>query len=141
MEENQIKIGCVVFVIRDNKVLMGKRKNTFGAGDYGLPGGHLSFGENLIDGARRELAEETGITDGELHFSAVVDDPRIVDKEPQHYVHISFLLEGSVQEPRLMEPHKCEGWEWLPLDNLPKNILVGNRPIFKTFFAKTPYLH
>ena len=141
MSDNQTKIGCTVFIIRNGKVLLGKRKNIYGAGDYGLPGGHLMYGEKLVDGARRELLEETGITDGTLRFSAVVDDPRLTEKEPQHYIHAAFTLEDSKQEPRLMEPDKCAGWEWFPLERIPENILIGHRPIFKTFFAKTTYLH
>lgn len=27
-----IKIGCEIFVIRDGKVMLGKRKNAYGAG-------------------------------------------------------------------------------------------------------------
>ena len=31
------------------------KKNCFGEGTYGLPGGHLEYGEKMIDGAKREL--------------------------------------------------------------------------------------
>jgi len=36
-------IGINVFVVRDKKLLLGKRKNVYGAGTWGLPGGHLEI--------------------------------------------------------------------------------------------------
>ena len=56
-----IKIGCEIFVIKEHKLLFGKRKNTYGEDSWGLPGGHLEYGEKLADAAKRELEEETGI--------------------------------------------------------------------------------
>ena len=41
----------------NNKILMLQKKN----GQFELPGGHIQKGESPIDGAKRELFEETGI--------------------------------------------------------------------------------
>jgi 8-oxo-dGTP diphosphatase len=46
-------IGVAVIVIKDDKILLGKRKNSHGAGTWALPGGHLEFGESIKDCARR----------------------------------------------------------------------------------------
>lgn len=134
--EHYTKIGCIVILIRDNKLLLGKRKNISGAGTYGMPSGHLRYNEKLIDGARRELAEETGITDVEMELCAVVDHLL----RDNHYVHFGFFIKGFSGEPKNMEPDKCEGWEWFPIDKLPENIFPGHRLTLNTFFKKTFYL-
>jgi len=35
------KTGIAVMVIKESKVLLGKRKNAHGAGDYAFPGGKI----------------------------------------------------------------------------------------------------
>ena len=68
------KIGIGVIIIKDNKVLFGKRKNSHGDGTWSLPGGHLEFGESWEDCALREVEEEVGITINNLHFVTATND-------------------------------------------------------------------
>src|SRR3989344_5129174 len=93
-------VGINVFVIKDGKLLLGKRKGSSGEGQWGLPGGHLESGEGMVDAARRELQEETGLQATEFIFVNVVNDAR----QDVHYVQVGFLAEGVTGEPSLMEP-------------------------------------
>lgn len=83
-------VGIGVFVFRsdtDNRILIGKRKGSHGAGvcfataevlqrcltdpKLGLiahPGGHLEYGENFESCAAREVMEETGLTIKDVRF-------------------------------------------------------------------------
>ena len=41
MMENRPKIGVGIIVIKDGKILFGKRKNAHNEGSWSFPGGHL----------------------------------------------------------------------------------------------------
>ncbi len=132
-----IKIGCEIFVIKEGKLLFGIRKNIYGDGSWGLPGGHLEYGEKLVDAAKRELEEETGIKNVDLILTNIVDDPR----EDQHYLHVAFKLDNYKGDVELKEPEKCEEWKFFPLDSLPENIFIGHRKIIGTFLKDKLYLY
>lgn len=65
---------------RELKVLLIKRGQFPYRGMWALPGGFVRFGEDVEDTARRELTEETGVSDPFLHLSGVCGnagrDPR-----------------------------------------------------------------
>jgi 8-oxo-dGTP diphosphatase len=135
--EKLIKIGCEILVIKGDKLLLGKRKNAYGMGSWGLPGGHLEFGEKLVDAAKRELEEETGVREENLTLVSVVDDPR----EDQHYLHIVFRTNNFAGQVRLMEPEKCEEWRFFNVNKLPENIFIGHEKILEMFGNKSLYLY
>ncbi len=131
---NKFPVGINVFIIREGKLLLGKRKNVYGAGTWGLPGGHLEFGENMAKAAARELEEETGLKAEKFSFVNTVNDLR----NDQHYLQIGFLAEGVENiEPILKEPDKAEKWEWFDLDNLPKEIFPSHIKQIQTFREKS----
>jgi len=129
MENNQFFAGVNVFVVRDGKLLLGKRKNVFGEGQWGLPGGHLEMGESITRAAARELKEETGLVARSFGFVNLVNDPQAA----KHYVQIGFLADGVKGEPKLKEPERCYGWEWFDLNNLPENIFVSHQKQISAF--------
>lgn len=77
-----VAADAVVFTIlnQELKLLLVKRKNPPFQGKFALPGGFVHINENLEDGARRELQEETGVKDiylKKLHpYGNVGRDPR-----------------------------------------------------------------
>lgn len=137
MEEKrkEFRVACNIFVTRKNRLLLGLRKNCFGAGSWGLIGGHLEDREKLIDCAKRELKEELGIENVDLKLVAVSDYLGITQ-----YIHIGFLLENYEGEIKLMEPEKCEEWKFFDIDNLPENIFDSHQDLIKAFIEKKQYL-
>jgi 8-oxo-dGTP diphosphatase len=79
-----VTVDCVVFGVelaeRDLKVLLIQRDNEPFQGRWALPGGYVHVDESLEQAARRELSEETNLTDIYLEqlytFGAVDRDPR-----------------------------------------------------------------
>jgi 8-oxo-dGTP diphosphatase len=119
-----VRVGTGVLVIRDRKVLLGKRKGSHAAGLYSFPGGHLDFGENWVDCAKRELEEECGSQmKVEVRRFAPLQPAYFITNDimPQynkHYVTIFMVADWISGEPLNMEPHKCEGWDWFSFEEL-----------------------
>ncbi len=128
MSDQKIAVAVNLLLIKNGSVLLGKRLNTVGAGTYGVPGGHLEYGETLVDAAKRELLEETGVLAQDLEFLHVV-----TSLLPAHYVHVNFLVKRWQGEITNTEPDKCEGWEWHNLDALPENIFSPNKIFIEAY--------
>lgn len=119
MPVDRPQVGIGVFLIKDGKILLGKRKNSHGSGEYSLPGGHLELGEAFEECALRELAEEAGpdIKVKNVDFLCLTNLRRYA---PEHYANIGMIAEWESGQAKNMEPHKREGWEWFDLDSLPE---------------------
>jgi 8-oxo-dGTP diphosphatase len=112
----RIGVGCIVQ--RDGHVLLGQRKGAHAVGDWGFPGGHLEFGESVEDCATRELLEETGLKPLSLRLGPWVEN--IMEDGQKHYITIFVFIDSFIGEPELLEPDKCEGWQWYTWENLPR---------------------
>lgn len=123
-----MKVGTAI-IVYDSKgrILMGERKGGSGQGCWSIPGGSLDEGETPLEGAKRELEEETGlappkgslVSEGWSH--STWEDK---DKGHQEWLTLYFsvrLLES--EEPKLMEPNKCVGWEWVATQDLQNKYL------------------
>lgn len=103
------------------RVLLGRRANvSYGAGLWGLPGGHVERGEGLADAAARETWEEVGITvpPASLRFLGVSR----YDLEGVIGADFLFLSEGWEGTPQPSAETSEVGWfapEALPRDCLP----------------------
>jgi len=101
------KVGIGVMILKDGKVLLGKRKGSHGEGEYSFPGGHLEHMESFADCARREIKEECGIEVRNIRFQLLYN---MKTYAPKHYVHINLLADWRSGEPEVLEPDKCERW-------------------------------
>lgn len=122
------KVGVGVALLRssDLRLLVGVRKGSHGSGVIAFPGGHLENGESWAYCAAREVEEETGlrIDESRLSLSGVTND---VMPGGLHYVTIFMMAKLTDDEAARVqntEPHKCEGWEWITLEDM------FSRPMF-----------
>ncbi|HEU0085956.1 MAG TPA: NUDIX domain-containing protein [Candidatus Paceibacterota bacterium] len=116
MDTPKPRVGVGIMIMKDGKVLLGKRKGSHGAGEYAWPGGHMEYMESFESCAKREIKEETGIEIKNFRFLCVTN---LKSYAPKHYADIGFIADWAEGEPKIMEPEKTEGWDWYPIDNLP----------------------
>jgi 8-oxo-dGTP diphosphatase len=101
-----VGVGAVV-VDEQGRVLLVKRATEPMKGRWSLPGGLLELGESLVDGVRREVAEETGLNVRPEAIVEVVDRiyledvPYNTNERPRvryHYVIVDFWCTVIDQE-------------------------------------------
>lgn len=108
--------------MKDNKVLLGKRKSAHGEGSWGFPGGHLEFNESIENCVLREAQEETGLVLNEVVMGPFTND--IFEQQDRHYVTLFTMSQLVDGEAHVMETDKCERWEWFAWDNLPQPLFL-----------------
>ncbi|MEJ0072501.1 MAG: NUDIX domain-containing protein [Candidatus Saccharibacteria bacterium] len=144
MAEKKVGVGFGVMLIRDGKVLLGRRHDDpekadsllNGAGKWTMPGGKLDFGETFEVGASREVLEETGITTGKLSVICVNQD--IV--ETAHFITIGLMCKEFSGEPQVMEPDEITKWDWFDLNSLPTPLYFPSAKIFENYAKKKFYI-
>src|SRR5438105_3422238 len=91
----QVRVGIGMVVFKDNKILLGKRKSSHGAGEYAGLGGHLEFGESIEQCAKREAMEEAGIEIGNIKFLCLSSLKKYLGK---HYIDIGLKVDWQSGE-------------------------------------------
>ena len=126
-ETPKVRVGVGAFILESSqqsrdipRFLIGKRLNAHGAGAWALPGGHLEFGETPEECAAREVMEETGLKVTNVRFLTATNDYMPADNK--HYITMFTVCvrENDGDQPEVLEPDKCEAWEWASWEDLLK---------------------
>ena len=131
----EVVVGALIINTQGQVLLVKSHK---WGGQYVLPGGHVEFGETLLECAKRELMEETGIVATQLKLIAITDN---IDQERGQYVHASFLITHFIGEISNCEPQYCHEWRFFDLSQLPENIFNPHKKILQTYRQKVIYLN
>lgn len=115
-------IGVGVLVVnQDGHILLSKRLKSYGFGKLSLPGGHVEWMEKLVQTAKREVLEETGIRLKKCEEMRDYTEERN-RKMDKHYATFYLIAEmPKNQKPQSMEPEKHGAWDWYDPFHLPKH--------------------
>lgn len=135
--QTQPQVGAGVFIFNEDytKLLLHKRKGTFGEGEFSSGGGKVEYGEHPIEALKREIKEEFNIELKNIEFLNCAS----FKKYQKHYIDISFSAQVASGTPQIMEPDKHEGLNWYDLDNLPKNLFEPVRLSLEAYRNKQKY--
>ena len=145
MEKQKLPLreGVRIIVLNSrNKVFVGKRKDNPN-NNWQMPQGGVNNGENYISAMKRELEEETSISNikvvKELDYYLEYELPKnlvgIIWKgkfrgQKQKWFIVKFLGKDSDINIRTKNAEFIE-WKWLDIEDLPKVIVYFKKHIYE----------
>lgn len=106
----------LLFLIRDNEILLAMKKRGFGAGRWNGVGGKLESGESVEEAVIRECQEEIGVTPLSYRPVAELDFYGGSAHEPWNmyvYAYLCDEWEGEPAESEEMAP------KWYKINDIP----------------------
>jgi mutator protein MutT len=140
MPKERFKIIPAVYLvlIKENKILLSRRYNTgYFDNYYSFPAGHLDGNETLKQAMVREAKEEIGIILDPLTLELIHTMNRKIPNNER--VDFFFTTKKWANEPKIMEPEKCDDLKWFELDNLPENIIPYIKQMIDSFLSNINY--
>ncbi len=90
MEYKSPSLAVDGVILKDNQILLIKRKNDPYKDKWAIPGGFVEYGEKTEDAVLREVKEETGLEAKIGDLVGVYSNPK---RDPRkHVVSITYLL-------------------------------------------------
>ena len=139
-DKKRVGTGFGIILLKDNKILLGKRhtdskkadSELHGEGTWTMPGGKFETGETFEEAAARELKEETSMTLLRSKVICVNNDKN----EHAHFITVGFLGTEFEGVPKVTEPDEITEWKWFAMDNLPINMFPPSKNILVCYLNK-----
>jgi 8-oxo-dGTP diphosphatase len=118
-ERPSVTVDVIILTVRERRlmVLLIKRRHWPFEGMWAIPGGFVGPDESLEDAARRELEEETGVSDVYLEQLYTFGDP---GRDPRgRVITVSYYALIRSDEIRVRADDDAAEAEWFPAYQLP----------------------
>jgi 8-oxo-dGTP diphosphatase len=125
-----VTVDIVILTLREKQlhVLLIQRKSWPFEGAWAIPGGFVRMDESLEDAARRELKEETGVTDIGLEQLHAFGNP---GRDPRTRV-ITVAYTALIPSEKIVLEAATDAADarWFPITELPRELAFDHREIF-----------
>jgi 8-oxo-dGTP diphosphatase len=130
-------VGASAVIARGDRVLLGRRRGAHGAGTFAFPGGKPRPGESPADAVAREVLEETGLVIESANPITWTNE--IFPERGLHFVTLHYLATVSGHaEPAVLEPDKCDGWDWYSWSALPHPLFLAAAHLVESGWRPEP---
>ena len=112
----KMPICCIdLIVVKDNKVLLVKRKNKPAQGVYWFPGGRLYKNETFQEAVKRKAKQEIGVNVKIIKqlgaFETIFPDSNINEKINTHSINTTFIV-SPLSENIKLDPQSTD-FKWI----------------------------
>lgn len=118
----QVNSAVYMLFMRDGNILLLRRTNTgYADGKFSLVAGKLDGNEEVKQAAIREAREEIGVSlrPDDLEVASVVHRK----SDTGEWIDFFLTVKRWEGEPVNREPDKCSEMAWVPLDELPHDMI------------------
>lgn len=135
------RIACKGLIMHDGKLLILREAETYvegsNTGKWHLPGGRLNPGEPFLDGLKREILEETGLTVTVGDVLYVGEWFPVIRDIPNQIVGMFFACFATSRDVKVSEEH--DEFKWVSEDELGNFQIMDPDPeaIRRAFAAAT----
>lgn len=114
-------VDCLV--LKNDEILLVKRVGKLlEGGKWGLVGGFVSRDETIVEGAQREIYEETGFKVKDITLLRIIDEPNRPHENRQNIAYVYFCQADKKEGDADWE---SDEQKWFKLDSLPpKEVLA-----------------
>ena len=121
-----MKDVTILFLRRDDQLLLAMKKRGFGVGKWNGVGGKVEAGEDITTAAIRECQEEIGVTPRNLVHMGDLTFRMSHDPSFGHHAHIFMATEwdGEPAESEEMKP------QWFSITAIPYKTMLPDDPLW-----------
>ena len=131
--ENPIPATCLVVINAHNQALLVKRDVSPKRGQWCLPGGFIELGESPVQGALRELAEETGLSGRNASLLGVRTTP---SSQYHSVLMVGYLVHRF--KGALIAGDDAADAQWFSKQNLPPIAFDSHRHFINQYWSDQP---
>ncbi len=127
------KLMTEALAVKDGKVLLGRKKRSFGKGKWLGFGGKIEKGESLENGLEKECKEECRVRVKQFEKRGVLTFHYIDDPEMEVHYYEMLEYDGVLCESKEMEV------KWFDLSKIPYNKMFPNDRYWLPMFLKKEF--
>jgi ADP-ribose pyrophosphatase YjhB (NUDIX family) len=116
------QLAGVLIKYKDEFLLLKRTDNDL----WAMPGGHVQQNEMPIDGAIRELLEETGIVSTSKNLKLIA---RVLTKGYSIFSVYLYDIDSKIEPKKLNSEHS--EWGYFTINDLPKPLMLGVKESIK----------
>ncbi|XP_074637755.1 oxidized purine nucleoside triphosphate hydrolase-like [Acropora palmata] len=110
----KVKLYTLALIRKEERILLGMKKRGFGAGRWNGFGGKVNNDETILQAAKRELLEESGLIVDELKQAGILKFEFLGESEIMEvHVFTTNQFHGTPTESEEMNP------KWFPISEVP----------------------